>query len=77
VELAAAELKEAVHRVESDCARVEDVISGVAMPTGSRGGNLARLAVLKAGFPVNMQGVQINRFCICHGMATATMIGRG
>jgi acetyl-CoA acetyltransferase family protein len=63
VELAAAVLKEAVHRAGIDSARVEDVIWGVVTPVGDQGGNLARLAALKAGFPVSVPGVQLNRMC--------------
>ena len=57
VDLAAAVLKEVVRRAGIDAGRVEDVILGV----GNQGGNLARLAALKAGFPVNVPGVEINR----------------
>lgn len=63
VELAAVVLKEAVRRAEIDPARVEDVIWGVVTPIGDQGGNLARLAALKAGFPISVPGVQLNRMC--------------
>jgi acetyl-CoA acetyltransferase family protein len=63
VELAAAVLREVTRRAEVDPARVEDVIWGVVTPIGDQGGNLARLAALKAGFPVSVPGVQINRMC--------------
>lgn len=63
VELAALVLNEAVRRAGIEAARVEDVIWGVVSPTGEQGGNLARLAVLKAGFPVSVPGLQLNRMC--------------
>ena len=63
VELAAAVLKEAARRAEIDPARVEDVIWGVVTALGDQGGNLPRLAALKAGFPVSVPGVQLNRMC--------------
>jgi len=63
VGLAAVVLREAVQRAEIDPGRVEDVIWGVVTPVGDQGGNLARLAVLKAGFPVSVPGVQLNRMC--------------
>jgi acetyl-CoA acyltransferase len=42
---------------------VEDVILGCAMPEGEAGTNMARVALLRAGFPVTTTGVTINRFC--------------
>lgn len=63
VDLASAVLKEAVRRAGIDASRVEDVLWGVVTPIADQGGNLARLAVLKAGFPVSVPGVQLNRMC--------------
>ena len=42
---------------------VEDVILGCAMPEGEQGSNVARIAALRAGLPVTVPGVTINRFC--------------
>ncbi|MDR3612723.1 MAG: acetyl-CoA C-acetyltransferase [Candidatus Obscuribacterales bacterium] len=42
---------------------VEDVIVGVATQSGEQGGNLARNAVLAAGWPDRVSGVTLNRFC--------------
>jgi acetyl-CoA acyltransferase len=42
---------------------VEDVILGCAMPEGEQGSNMARIAALRAGLPVTVPGVTINRFC--------------
>ncbi len=36
---------------------------GVVTPIGDQGANLARLALLKAGFPVHVPGVSLNRMC--------------
>jgi acetyl-CoA acyltransferase len=63
VELAAMVIKEAVERAEVDPRRIEDVIWGVVTPIGDQGGNLGRLAVLKAGFPVKVPAVTLNRMC--------------
>jgi len=63
VELSALVLQEVVRRAGVDPARVEDVLWGVVTPVGDQGANLARLAVLKAGFPVSVPGVQLNRMC--------------
>ena len=63
VELASLVMREAVHRAGIDPARLDDAIWGVVTPIGDQGGNLARLAVLKSGFPVHVPGVSINRMC--------------
>lgn len=42
---------------------VEDVIMGCAFPEGPQGMNIARVGLLKAGFPVTTPGMTINRFC--------------
>jgi len=63
VELASLVLKEAVQRAGIESARVEDVVWGVVTPIGDQGANLARLAALKAGFPVEVPGVSLNRMC--------------
>ena len=63
-ELAAIALGEAVARVKGlDAARIDDVVMGCAMPEAESGLNVARLAALRAGFPVAVPGVTVNRFC--------------
>ena len=63
VELASMVMQEAVRRAGVDPARVEDAIWGVVTPVGDQGANLARLAVLKSGFPVGIPAVSLNRMC--------------
>jgi acetyl-CoA acetyltransferase family protein len=63
VELASLVMREAVNRAGIDPARLDDAIWGVVTPIGDQGGNLARLGVLKAGFPVSVPGVSLNRMC--------------
>jgi acetyl-CoA acyltransferase len=63
VDLAAMVLQEAVGRAGVDPAWVEDVVWGCVTPLGDQGANLARLAVLKAGFPVKVPAVTLNRMC--------------
>ncbi len=46
-----------------DTARVEDVVLGCVDAVGEQGGNIARAAVLQAGFAIGTSGVQVNRFC--------------
>ena len=43
--------------------RVDDVVLGVVSPLGDQGGDLAKAAALKAGYPETVAGVQLNRFC--------------
>lgn len=63
-ELAALVLKEAIARTKGlDPTEVEDVVLGCAMPEGEQGLNVARLAVLRAGLPITVAGVTVNRFC--------------
>ena len=42
---------------------VEDIICGCVTATGEQGTNIGRLAGLKAGFPIETPGLQLNRFC--------------
>lgn len=53
----------AVERAKLDPARVEDVLMGCANPEGATGANIARQVVLRAGLPVSVPGMTINRFC--------------
>jgi acetyl-CoA acetyltransferase family protein len=63
MDLAAHVLNEVVRRGGIDPALVEDVVMGCVTPVGDQGANIARLATLKAGFPVTVPAVQINRMC--------------
>ena len=63
-ELAAAAIRAALDRAgEMDPAAVDDVILGCAMPEAEQGMNVARIASLRAGIPVEASAVTINRFC--------------
>jgi acetyl-CoA acyltransferase len=63
-EMAAAAIREALTRVPAVLpADVEDVILGCAMPEGEQGLNVARIASLRAGIPVEASAVTVNRFC--------------
>ncbi|EHR70871.1 acetyl-CoA acetyltransferase [Burkholderiales bacterium JOSHI_001] len=61
--LAAHAIEHAVKRAGVDPAEVEDVILGGSLGEGTTGGNIARVAALRAGLPVTTSGVTINRFC--------------
>ena len=63
-ELAAIAIKGAVDRVpQLDPKEIEDVIMGCAMPEAEQGMNVARIAALRAGLPVDTSAMTINRFC--------------
>lgn len=63
VDLLASALNALVERAKVEKAHVEDVVTGCVTPIFDQGTNIARLAVLKAGFPIEVPGVQLNRFC--------------
>ncbi len=63
-DLAAIAIKEAVARVVGlDAREIDDVILGCAMPEAEQGMNVARIAALRAGLPVESSAMTINRFC--------------
>ena len=63
-EMAAVTIKEALRRAPGiEPAEVDDVILGCAMPEAEQGMNVARIASLRAGIPVESSAVTINRFC--------------
>jgi acetyl-CoA C-acetyltransferase len=55
--------KAALERARIDPKEVEDVIMGCATPEGATGGNIARQIALRAGMPVTVSGMTVNRFC--------------
>ena len=62
-DLAAIVVREAASRASLDPARVDDVILGCANQAGEDNRNVARMAVLLAGFPVDIPGQTVNRLC--------------
>jgi acetyl-CoA acyltransferase len=63
-DMAAAVVKEAVARVGGlDPMRIDDIILGCAMPEAEQGMNVARIAGMRAGLPVDVPAFTINRFC--------------
>ncbi|SEQ49188.1 acetyl-CoA C-acetyltransferase [Lentzea xinjiangensis] len=63
VELAAGVLRALSERNSLDTSAVDDVVFGVVSPLGEQGGDIARAAVLAAGWDQRPAGVQLNRFC--------------
>jgi acetyl-CoA acyltransferase len=63
-ELAAVAIKGALDRIpQLDPREIEDVIVGCAMPEAEQGMNVARIASLRAGLPIEVSAMTINRFC--------------
>ena len=72
-ELAAAVLRGTVERLpQLDLEMIDDVIIGCATHEGPQGYNIARIASLRAGFPVSVPAMTINRFC-ASGLETIAM----
>jgi acetyl-CoA acyltransferase len=63
-DLAAVAIRAAIDRVPGlEAKEIEDVILGCAMPEAEQGMNVARIASLRAGLPVEISAMTINRFC--------------
>src|SRR6267154_6824292 len=63
-DLAAFAINGALARIpQLDKSEIEDVILGCAMPEAEQGMNVARIASLRAGLPVEISAMTINRFC--------------
>lgn len=56
-------VQHAIARAGIDAAEVDDVIMGCANPEGATGFNIARQIALRAGCPVTVSGMTVNRFC--------------
>jgi acetyl-CoA C-acetyltransferase len=62
-ELLAQTLNGLVRRTGLDAAEVDDVVVGCVSQAGEQGSNIARNAILAAGWPIEVTGVSLNRFC--------------
>ena len=56
-------VQHAIERAGIEAGEVEDVIMGCANPEGATGGNIARQIAMRAGMPVTVSGLTVNRFC--------------
>jgi len=77
IDLSAAVMRDAIAKVRAergafDASMLDDVLWGCAFPEGAQGLNHARLAVLRAGFPVDVSAATVNRFC-SSGLQTVAM----
>jgi acetyl-CoA C-acetyltransferase len=70
--LAGHAIEHAVKRAGIEGVEVDDVLLGCANPEGATGWNIARQAALRAGLPVSVSGVTVNRFC-SSGLQTIAM----
>ncbi|MCS6945594.1 MAG: acetyl-CoA C-acyltransferase [Sutterellaceae bacterium] len=70
--LGAFAVRAAIDRAGLDNGEIEDVLIGCANPEGATGWNIARQVALRAGLPVTVPGVTINRFC-ASGLQTIAM----
>jgi 3-oxoadipyl-CoA thiolase len=81
-DLAALAISEAVRRAHIDTGSIEDVILGCANQAGEDNRNIARMALLLAGLPVEIAGQTVNRLCgsglqAINGAAQAIQTGAG
>jgi acetyl-CoA C-acetyltransferase len=65
-------IKNAVARAGIDPAEVDDVVMGAAMQQGTTGQNIARQSLMRAGLPVTVSGMSVDRQCASGMMAIAT-----
>ena len=56
-------VQHAIQRARIEAAEVDDVIVGCATPEGATGANIARQIALRAGCPITVSGMTVNRFC--------------
>ena len=70
--LASHAIRAAVERAGIDGAEVDDVVFGCALQQGHQAGNIARTSLLRAGLPVSVAGMSLDRQCSSGLMAIAT-----
>ena len=63
VQLAAQVLRAIAERNQLDTSLLDEVVFGCAQPVGEQGGNIARAAVLEAGYAESVAALQVHRFC--------------
>ena len=71
-QLAGHAIENAVARAGIDPALIQDVIMGAALQQGHSGGNIARQAAVRAGLPISVAGMSLDRQCASGMMAIAT-----
>ncbi len=71
-ELGGHAIRHAVSRAKVDPAEIQDVVMGAAMQQGAQGLNVARQSAMRAGLPVTVAGMSLDRQCASGMMAIAT-----
>jgi acetyl-CoA C-acetyltransferase len=71
-DLGAHVIRHAAERAKVELGEIEDVILGCGTPEGTTGMNVARVSAMRAGCPVSVSGVTVNRFC-SSGLQTISM----
>lgn len=71
-ELGAHAIKHAAARAKVDLEEIEDVVMGCALQQGTAFQNIARQSALRAGFPIGVSGMSLDRQCASGMMAIAT-----
>ena len=71
-ELGGHSIRHAVDRAGVDPAEIDDVVIGAALQQGTTGSNIARQSLMRAGMPVNVSGMSVDRQCASGMMAIAT-----
>jgi acetyl-CoA C-acetyltransferase len=61
--LGAQAVKAAIERAKVEAGEIDDVIMGCGLPEGATGSNIARQIATRAGCPVSVSGLTVNRFC--------------
>ncbi|PJI42131.1 acetyl-CoA C-acetyltransferase [Ferrovibrio sp.] len=79
--LATTALEAVRDRNNPDTSLVDDVVLGCVMPVGEQGSDIARVALIQAGYAETTAGVQVNRFCAsgleaCNMAAAQVMSGQ-
>ncbi len=63
IDLVVTLMDELVERTNLDTSQVDDVVLGCVSPVGDQGSDIAKVAAQKAGWDLDVPGVQLNRFC--------------
>ncbi len=63
IDLVVTLMDELVKRTDLDTSQVDDVVLGCVAPIGDQGSDIAKISAQKAGWDIDVPGVQLNRFC--------------
>jgi acetyl-CoA C-acetyltransferase len=69
-------VRHAIERAQLDPAEIDDVVLGCALPEGTTGANIGRQSAIRAGCPVTVPGMTVNRHCASGLQAIAVVAQR-